>query len=61
MDLSYSASALVQPALKVQGTDLEKPGVVIVGGGLAGVAAARAFRRARANVVGIDSDAHLHE
>lgn len=38
--------------------DLDKPRVVIVGGGFAGVAAARALRRADANVVIIDKHNH---
>jgi NADH dehydrogenase len=38
--------------------DLTKPRVVIIGGGFAGVAAARALRRAEANVVLIDKHNH---
>jgi NADH dehydrogenase len=38
--------------------DLTKPRVVIVGGGFAGIAAARALRRAEANVVIIDRHNH---
>ena len=38
--------------------DLTKPRVVIVGGGFAGIAAARALRRAEANVVVIDKHNH---
>ncbi|MDH3819235.1 MAG: NAD(P)/FAD-dependent oxidoreductase, partial [Myxococcales bacterium] len=38
--------------------DLTKPRVVIVGGGFAGVAAARALRRAEANVILIDKHNH---
>jgi NADH dehydrogenase len=38
--------------------DLEKPRVIIVGGGFAGVAAARALRKADANVVVVDKHNH---
>jgi NADH dehydrogenase len=38
--------------------DITKPRVVIVGGGFAGVAAARALRRAEANVIVIDKHNH---
>ena len=38
--------------------DLSKPRVLIVGGGFAGIAAARALRRAEANLVIIDKRNH---